>query len=223
MHDFDEATLVRLLSKASHWRDGDPATNPFIPGKQQVAFLKRYLPRIGVTTLVEEPDYVDRDFLEDFAAYHVRSFTQYRSRCTRLHFFAGGATEEGIRAAMLDAAAAEPLREGYRGFVVVRPLPDTIIGRTCLATYPQKAGVERVYPTLYTQEVNLFGIDLAVETVAFQEQDRDVAACATSALWSVLQKTGRQFQHLIPSGWRSPEPPPPAAATTTACSRPSPG
>lgn len=177
----------------------DQGVNPFVADKRQVAFLLRYLARLDVTRIVVEPEYVDKDFLEDFAAYHVRSFHNYARLCTRLHFFAGDVDAARIRATMLDPKSAEALNEDYRGFVVVRPLPDTIIGRTCLRTYPQKRGVTRVYPTLYTQPVNLFGIALDVETVAFQEQDRDVAACATSALWSVLQKTGRLFQHAIPS------------------------
>jgi hypothetical protein len=37
------------------------------------------------------------------------------------------------------------------------------------------------------------------DTLAFQEQDTVAAACATSALWSVFQGTGRLFQHQIPS------------------------
>jgi hypothetical protein len=38
-----------------------------------------------------------------------------------------------------------------------------------------------------------------VESLAFQEQDAVVAACATSALWSAFNGTGKQFQHHIPS------------------------
>lgn len=43
----------------------------------------------------------------------------------------------------------------------------------------------------------MFGIPLMVETIAFQEQDQVVAACATSALWSVFQLTGQLFHHPI--------------------------
>ncbi|MEH3036202.1 MAG: hypothetical protein PGN23_06880 [Sphingomonas adhaesiva] len=198
VRDFDETTLKALLVAASH-NLSEEGGNPFVADKRQVEFLLRYLSRLETTRIVVEPRYVDKDFLEDFAAYHVRSFHAYERLCTRLHFFAGEVDEPRLHAAMLDPVAAKALNLDYRGFVVVRPLPDTIIGRTCLRTFNQKPGVKRVYPTLYTQHVNLFGIELDVETVAFQEQDRDVAACATSALWSVLQKTGRLFQHAIPS------------------------
>jgi hypothetical protein len=38
-----------------------------------------------------------------------------------------------------------------------------------------------------------------VESLAFQEQDSVVAACATSALWSAFHKTGLNFQHSVPT------------------------
>jgi len=38
-----------------------------------------------------------------------------------------------------------------------------------------------------------------VTSLAFQEQDQVVAACATSALWSALQATGALFHHPMPS------------------------
>jgi hypothetical protein len=93
---------------------------------------------------------------------------------------------------------AKRLQDGYLGFVVVKPLPQTIIGRTCLITYPADGG-RRSFPILRNYPVNLFGFTLSVASLAFQEQDTVVAACATSALWSCFQGTGKLFQHAIPS------------------------
>jgi len=78
----------------------------------------------------------------------------------------------------------------------VKPLPRTIIGRTCLSTYP--AAGRRHFPITRTYSANLFGVELKVgKSLAFQEQDTVVAACATSALWSVFHGTGVLFQHAI--------------------------
>ena len=65
-------------------------------------------------------------------------------------------------------------------------------------TYPTNGG-QRQFPSLRTYPVNLFGLLLEVHSLAFQEQDTVVAACATSALWSCFQGTGKLFQHVIPS------------------------
>lgn len=91
----------------------------------------------------------------------------------------------------------ESLQQNYLGFIVVKPLPMTIIGRTCLVTYPKEGGKDRYFPIIRKYNVNLFGINLSVKSLAFQEQDNVVAACAASALWSVLHGTGILFQHSI--------------------------
>ncbi len=65
------------------------------------------------------------------------------------------------------------LQDGYLGFIVVKPLPRTIIGRTCLKTYDSKGGT-RHFPIVRRYPVHLFGIPLRVETLAFQEQDQAV-------------------------------------------------
>ncbi len=46
---------------------------------------------------------------------------------------------------------------------------------------------------------HLAGLTLGVESLAFQEQDAVLAACATSAVWSALQKAGRLFELNIPT------------------------
>jgi hypothetical protein len=81
---------------------------------------------------------------------------------------------------------------------VLRPLPQSIIGRTYLVPYPSDGG-RRHFPTLSVNPANLLGLSLSVETLPFQEQDQVTAACATSALWSAFQATGRLFQHRLPS------------------------
>jgi len=74
------------------------------------------------------------------------------------------------------------LDSNYLGFMVLKPLPQTIVGRTCFKTYPDD-GNRRHFPTLHKYSSNLFGLPLTVNSLAYQEQDKVVAACATSALW----------------------------------------
>lgn len=195
---YGRAALTELFVEASNRAPG-ATDNSFVRRKHHIGYLDGYLLEIGCELMVVERDYVDKDFLGDFAAYHVRSFHPYDSRCIRLHFFSAGLDEGGIRRAMVGTDNVAGVQAAYLGFCVLRPLPFTVLGRTCLKPYPQKAKVHRCYPTLYRQEVDLYGLPLWVETVGFQEQDKDVAACATSAIWSVMQCTGRRFQHRIPS------------------------
>lgn len=198
VHPYSIGKLAELFVEASARSEGE-RDNHFVRSKHHLSYLQEYLRTLACASIIVEPGYVDRDFLEDFSAYHVRSFHPYAKLCTRLHFLKSPLTQEQLTKAMLRKEDAPNLQNSYLGFVVLRPLPLTVIGRTCLRTYPATAQKQRIFPTLYRQDVDLYGIRLHVDSVAFQEQDRDVAACATSALWSVLQCTGRKFQHAIPS------------------------
>jgi len=190
---YDIATLRGLLSQYSL---ADEST---VAEKIHSTYFEEYFPHIGAETIVVENDYVDRDYLEDFSAYYVRCFHAYSCRCNRLHFFDIGFDETDFRSLLIgesSALSAERLRDSYLGFIVVKPLPRTIIGRTCLKTYERDGG-RRNYPILRDYAVHLFGTDLNVDTLAFQEQDEVAAACATSALWSTLHGTGMLFHHPI--------------------------
>ena len=170
-----------------------------------VKYLFGYLgdPEINARSIIVETDYVDGDFLEDFASFYVRCFEPYERFCKRLHFFSMKLSRQDFDALASSNASSEliaDVKKHYLGFIVVKPLPDAIIGRTQLKTYGPDGG-RRNYTALVRYEAHIFGIDLAVESLAFQEQDRAVAACATVALWSCFQKTSRLF------GTPAPRPP----------------
>jgi len=182
------------------------ATDRVIEGKYHSEYFEEYFEQLEAKAIIVENEYVDRDFLEDFSGYYARCFHPYDRMCTRLHFFRHvnpELTEERFAAILADGcteAELEELNDGYLGFIVVKPLPKTVIGRTCLRTYDEnKNGGYRNYPIKRNYDVHLFGIALSVESLAFQEQDKVAAACATNALWSAFQGTGKLFQHHIPS------------------------
>jgi hypothetical protein len=86
--------------------------------------------------------------------------------------------------------------EHYLGFVVARPLPQAIIGKTILRPYSSDRG--RQYPCVRNYDANLFGIPLRIKSLAYQQQDTVLAACATVALWSCLHMTAELFGTACP-------------------------
>jgi len=170
-----------------------------INGKNQVKYFQEYFAELKAKTILVEYNYIDRDYLEDYTAYYARCFHPYRRKCNRLHFFKLEFTEAQFELLLLDNNNIElkAFKESYLGFIIVKPLPKTIIGRTCLSSYQNVNG--RSYPILREYKANLFGISLEVQSLAFQEQDHVTAACATSALWSTFHGTGTYFHHYIPS------------------------
>lgn len=169
--------------------------------KLHLTFLQEYLAHFqnqGCLTIVVEWRYTDRDFLEDYASYYVRCFDEkYHPTCVRLHFFLGE-LDEGILHSHLSRPRVEleaELNERYLGFLVVKPIPHTFVGRTCLRTYEHDG--RRFFPSTRKCDANLLGLGLHVESLAYQEQDTVAAACATSSLWSVFHATALLFQHKV--------------------------
>jgi hypothetical protein len=161
-----------------------------------------YLGHLKARTIVTESDYVDRDYLEDDASYYVGNYQPYPKLTKRLHFFKGRFTPTELLKAFTsnEPAIVTKLQASYLGFIVARPLPGPIIGRTVLQTYePNSPEGKRCYPTIREYTPSLFGIPLTIRSLAYQQQDRTVAACATVALWSAFHRTETLFDSSRPT------------------------
>ncbi|MEW6327860.1 MAG: hypothetical protein AB1487_09775 [Thermodesulfobacteriota bacterium] len=170
--------------------------------KKHISYLQGYLKELGCKTIIVEKEYVDKDYLDDFSEYYVKCFHHYERFCKRIHFFNLSFDAQQFVTLLRNEAGTnvlskELLNKSYLGHIVVKPLPEAFVGRTCLVTYPTGNG--RFFPTLRTYDVNLFGIGLTCSSLAFQEQDTVLAACATSALWSTFHKTSEMFRTTLPS------------------------
>ena len=167
-------------------------TDADVRQNRRVQYLKDYLLAIGVRTIVTELEYVDADYLDDYANFYAKSFEAIPNRCRRLHFFTDAIDAASLEAVMLGDASPAGMQTAYAGFMVARPLPTAIVGRTVLKTYPDDGG-RRHYSAVRDYSVNLFGIPLTLKSLAFQEQDTSLAACATVALWTSFQKAQDLF------------------------------
>jgi len=185
IHKFDKASPLHKL-----------------PDFRQKNYLIRYLADLGAQTVLEEPNYFDRDYLAEFAAFYCKSTAGYPNTCRRLHFFAGAAFN---RSTLRSAAAGREraikrLQENYLGFVVIRPIPATPLGRTVLAWYEDlKPETPRVVTPSRDYHAHVAGIRLTVHGLAWQQQDTGVGACATVGLWSMLHSSAFDDHHAIPT------------------------
>lgn len=168
-------------------------------------YLSEYLRELQVSSLAFEPHYVDRHYLDDFANYYAKSFQTPPPHCARLHFF------RGIDAPRLEqlfdrafdgqkerTETENELNERYLGFVVRRPLNAAPIGRAVLRTYSPDGG-RRHYQVVRPYHVHLVGLHLRVDGLAYQQQDGGAAVCASTALWSALQRVAKVAGHRTPT------------------------
>jgi len=211
---FTEASFTRLFPSLSlsHTQSDSIEHYP-----DQVRYFWHYLHELTCSHFVQESYYYDRDFLEDFGAIYSRSTAQIRNHCVRIHFFAQARNrlqltgskshlkelrkriqeaDPKLREKLYFEASAE-IQNSYLGFMVLRPLPLAPIGRTVLRAYSRRDlhGEQDRRDVLLLRSsveyrVHYAGFRLIARGVAFQQQDRGSAACATTAIWSVLNSLG---------------------------------
>ena len=174
-------------------------TQKYIPKTSLFQYLLNYLKfeRSGlqVKTIVREKYYTCLNFLEDYANYYARCYTQYEKHCKRVHFFKDEFVDSDFEQMLQNPKHAN--WNGYVGCIVIKPLPKGIFGITHLKTYPETD--TRYYTCLFEKTINLFGHDCHILTMPFKEQDGIVVSCVTTALWMAFQKTSKLFNTKAPS------------------------
>ena len=189
----DSDSIIKMLRSRQFIKDLPTSKN------RHFKYFDEYFKYVGVRTVVFEYNYIDKDYLEDYSSYYSKCYTKYEKKCCRAHFFKSEFSEEDFKSLIVgnsDDTKITDAKTNYAGFIVFRPIPLTLFGRTCLIPY-EKEGDNHLRKLLKVRkyDVNLFGIKLYVKSIAFQEQDKAVSACATSAIWSAFQCTGVLFHH----------------------------
>ena len=170
----------------------------------QLTYLGVYLSSLGCKTVVSESHYIDRDYIHDMALFYSRSLRCYPNFCQRLHFFTEDFDLEAWKRMVGDTdnyvEKTQVLQKAYLGYCVVRPLPGSPIGRTVLVTFgPTTPTDTRSFDAVRDYDVHLGGFKLTIRGLAFQQQDQGVSACATTALWSSLNKVAQLEDLAIPT------------------------
>ena len=193
--DYSQDVVINHIRYKTGWgRRSD------IISKPQLSYIFSYL-ESGTTTAstaVFENEYIDKHYLQDYAEYYVRCFNEYPRFCSRIHFFSQKFTETEF-VSSLEEDKSSFLQESYLGYVVIRPIPSAYFAKICLQVPKEIAQKKNTQIITQKNKVSLFGIPLHVDTVPILEQDKIVAACATSALWTLLCAHGHINQKNLPS------------------------
>lgn len=193
---FSEENLAQTLSN-------DFTASTVIKNKNHFRYFNGYLGDSGLKakTIVVEEEYVSKDFLQDYASYYAFCFEKYPKFCKRIHFFSSEFDLAKFTKVILQKESeSSEFWESYLGFVVVKPIPTKIIGYTVLKTYESGDDFDsRNFWGTRSYTIHLFGNEVKIKSLAFQEQDSVLAACATTAIWSMLNKASSDFHTILKS------------------------
>lgn len=178
----------------------------------QINCVHQEVEALGCQSVAIENHYIDRDYIEEHSHFYSKSLYPYDNWCRRVHFFSLNETQLKAELSQVRAIGHQNGENEYRrkcrefsdehylGFSVIKPLSGSPVGRTVLKC-PKLAvpGDKRwQFDCIRSYKVHLAGIELTINGLAFQQQDVGVSACATTALWSSLQKT-REFDEIFPA------------------------
>lgn len=150
-------------------------------------------------TMVVEFNYISKSYLNDYASYYSLCYKSYARETKRIHFFSSEFSLRTFNSAIKNPkSTSNKIWKNYLGYIVAKPLPDAVIGPTLLKTYENLNDYERFY-CARKYHLNIFGKKLEIQSLAFQEQDTIVSACATTAIWSAFHKTVKLFQTPVPT------------------------
>ncbi len=136
--------------------------------------------RLGARSVVIQHKILDPDFTAEFNAYYSRLFVNCPRYCTRLHFFKQQPLQPDDPLRFLDE---EGLKDGYLGFVTLRPVGRTPVAATMLAPGDDVGNIR----CLDDFPVHLGGTKLSVIATPFMQQDNAVGACAQASIWMALR------------------------------------
>jgi hypothetical protein len=152
--------------------------------------LATMLSELDCRAVIAQEPTLEKEYQAEFKAYYSTTFENYKRYSRRLHFFSVGALAEEDTLDFIDRVCAASASkgnahqtEGYLGFVNVRPVNSSPIGRSVLVK-PQKCQFLTVAESFRT---TVAGNTLRVHGAPFMQQDSAVSACAHVAIWTALR------------------------------------
>lgn len=177
----------------------------YVRQKKQITYIDNYLSHLkkeAEICFIYENEYTDKNYMDDFSTYYVNCFTFYKKTTSRIHFFKYSEKRDLKEEFKLALNSKDSIfkSKNYLGFIVIRPIPKTFLARVCLKPFHlDKNNRLKKYYLTKKYGISLFGISLQVESIAFQEQDKVLSACATTSLWSFYHAHKNLCHDMIPS------------------------
>lgn len=144
--------------------------------------------------VVIETDYVDKVYRDSFYHYFVTKLNPPKRECIKISFF-----DREIRTnSFFKLEQVDRLRGSYLGFMVIRPLPDSPVGRSVIS--PRALKEERMGIRVRKAEIDstVMGLKMSVCGFPHSSQDGETMSCAETTLWALLEYFGNQYPEYKP-------------------------
>ena len=156
-------------------------------------FMKTLRPEL---VFLLETQYVDKDYRDIYYHYYSSKLQPFRRNCVRLSLF------EPIfnNADEYFEVKQEVLNEAFRGYLVLRPLANAIIGRNAISVKAFQNQDMQICRTVL--KTTCLGRKLCVKAFPHASQDGEFMTCAETTAWSIMEYFGNKYpiySPLLPS------------------------
>lgn len=187
---YDDAMMDKIVASLSL-----PISYYLKPEFDPKFLIRGYLKdfRKDVLVIVED-EYVDKVYRNIFSQFLSTKLYEYKSRCVKLSFLEPSVDVRSLIDGSIDD---EVLKNGYLGFMVLRPICPGTVGRTAISpkllTYSNRIAV-------CTAPIvgSVMGLKIVIEAFPHSSQDNEFCTCAETSIWSTMEYFGNKYPEYSP-------------------------
>lgn len=142
--------------------------------------------------LVAESIYIDRVYRDSYYNYYSSKNNAYARDSVRISIFQGEVIEDNFKS----IGEVEKLKPRYRGFMILRPTPPQIIGRSVISPKALKSNSFLCCTADIQSTVN--AVKFEVEGFPHSSQDGETITCAETTLWAIMEYFGSKYPDYKP-------------------------
>lgn len=143
--------------------------------------------------VIIETEYVDKVYRDSYYRFFSTKLKNYYRNCIRLSFYEP--QFENVEAFI--NAGSEKQQQWYNGFLVVRPLANSCIGRNAISKHAKlDQGFEICTSSIKS---TCIGAKVNVEAFPHSSQDAEYMSCAETTIWTMLEYFGNKYSLYRPA------------------------
>lgn len=154
--------------------------------KEYRPYTESFIP--GLWVLIETP-YVDRVYRDSYYSYFSSKLNHNRKDCIRISFFKSKINFDDFRCG--DEEVILELKKKFLGFIVIRPTPPNIIGRSVIS--PKAFKHNSFNCRLVNVNTTVNSVKMSVRGFPHSSQDTETITCAETIIWACLEYFGTEY------------------------------
>lgn len=202
------SVISRLLSESWGWNEA--YLNSFLYNKkaekegetEKISKFNQFFNGLVPNLIVcAENNYVDKVFRDSYYTYYASKAASFPRDCVKLSLFLDPKheIEEGSE---VGYKWQDVLEKKYRGFLVLRPTPPNIVGRSAISReIVLRKDEDKVIDFVNcetTIRTSLCGFKQSISAFPYSSQDGETITCAETTIWALMEYFGNKYPEYTP-------------------------